>query len=90
MDLGDNALTASLTNEQRDVATVLIWYGMLRVEKVVHVWGQRASGKPLYLSLNFAINLKLLSKVLKKNRGFFSILQNFIFILPDFSCSPTS
>ena len=64
------------------ISTVLMWCGMLTVAKAVHVWGHRACGKPLYLSLNFAVNLKLLYKVLKKNRGFFFNFTKFYFHPP--------
>ena len=32
--------------------------GMLIMREVMHVWGQEAYGKPVFLPLNFAVNLK--------------------------------
>ena len=37
-----------------------LWWGMLIMGETMHVWGQRAHGKSLYFSFNFALNLKLL------------------------------
>ena len=37
-----------------------LWRGMLIMGEAVHVWVQGVYGKPLYLPLNFAVNLQLL------------------------------
>lgn len=38
------------------------------MEEVVHVWAQGVYGKSLYLPLSFAVNLKLLEKVVFKKK----------------------
>ena len=74
--------SASLADQQCycSKCTNPVW--VLTVVRAVRVRGWRACGKPLYLSLNFAVNLKLLYKVLKKNRGFFCNFTKFYFHPP--------
>lgn len=45
--------------------------GDVNNEKAMHVWEQGVYGKIVYLTLNFAVNLKLLlkNKILKKNQA---------------------
>ena len=44
------------------VTTVPLWWGMLIMGEAMHLWSQEVYGEPLYLPLNFAVNLKLLFK----------------------------
>ena len=53
------------------ITNVLLWKKTLILGMAMYLLGQGLSGKPLYLPVNFAINLKLLSKnkVIRKNWG---------------------
>ena len=55
--------------------------GMLIMREVMHVWGQEAYGKPVFLPLNFAVNLKQLEKIKylkkKRNGGYFGNLSHY-------------
>lgn len=43
--------------------------GMLKIGEDAHVWGKKVYGKSLYMSLNFARNLKLLEEYSLKNKS---------------------
>ena len=45
------------------VSSIPLWWRMLIMGKAMHVWRQEINGKPLYLPLSFAVNLKHLYKI---------------------------
>lgn len=42
------------------VTNMPLWWGMLMVGEVVHVWGQGVHETSLYCLFNFAVDLKVL------------------------------
>lgn len=48
------------------VINVALWWGLLILGEVMHVWGQDNYEKSLYLPVNFAVNVKLLLFIVTK------------------------
>lgn len=56
--MGNNNVSVNVCSSF--ITSVPLWWGMLIAREAMHALGQGEYGKPIYLSLNFVMNLSLL------------------------------